>query len=233
MLRIAVGADGSGTTLQTIINACKGSFTAFYGKDGRRIELDAQVVLVFGNNPDAFALKRAKNCKILTIVRQKGQNLIELLDPAVIDLVCLAGYLTKVQPEVIEAFSGRILNSHPGPLPEFGGKGMYGLRVHAARLEFIRRTGRHWWTCATIHLVDPIYDHGPVVKEKWIPIRKSDTPESLQERLLPWEHLLYVSAIRDFIAGRLKPLPRRHLLVRPAERKILEGVKKWAINKYH
>jgi len=217
---IAVGADGRGSTFEQIVLACK------------KKKIPANVVLLFSSNPQARAIKLAKKFNIPAKIIKHPSELDKILDPNKIDLICLAGFLKLVPATVCKKFKNRILNSHPGPIPEFGGKGMYGERVHQVRLEFVKRTNRNFKTAATIHFVDEIYDHGERVKEKWIKIKANDTPESLSQRLLPFEHKIYLEAIKNFCQGNLKPLPpRKKPLVKNKERKILQTIKKEILQK--
>lgn len=121
-----------------------------------------------------------------------GQALLQAL--ARCDLVCLAGYLRLLPEEVLAAFPGRILNVHPALLPKFGGKGMYGIRVHEAVLSSGERESG-----ATVHLVSERYDEGRIIVQRRCPVFPEDTPESLAARVLEEEHLAYVEAIRSVL----------------------------------
>jgi len=111
------------------------------------------------------------------------------------DLICLAGYLRLLPREVLEAFPRRILNVHPALLPKFGGRGMYGMRVHEAVI-----AAGETESGATVHWVDEAYDEGDVVLQRRCPVFPNDTPESLAARVLVEEHKVYVEAIRSVIA---------------------------------
>ena len=109
----------------------------------------------------------------------------------------LAGYLRKIGPRTLAAFAGRIINTHPAPLPAFGGPGMYGERVHQA----VFTAGvRH--SAATIHLIDADYDTGPVIDERAVPVYPDDTPATLQERVQAAERDLLTSTLGALIAAR-------------------------------
>jgi phosphoribosylglycinamide formyltransferase-1 len=113
-------------------------------------------------------------------------------------LVVLSGYLRKLGPRVLTAFPGRVLNIHPGPLPRFGGEGMYGRRVHEAVLAAgVAVSG------ATVHLVDEVYDHGPVVARVEVPVLPGDTAQSLEARVMAAEPGLFVETLRRIADGRL------------------------------
>ena len=129
-----------------------------------------------------------------------------------IDLIILAGYLKQVPASIIEDFHGRIINVHPGLLPDFGGPGMYGRRVHEAVLAH----GCKISGC-TVHFVDEKYDNGPIILQRACPVLENDTPESLAHRVFEEEKVAYPQAIRLFSQNRLKPDGRRvQILSEPA-----------------
>ena len=115
-----------------------------------------------------------------------GTSLTTLLARWRIDLVVLAGYLKHIPASVIKTYHGRIINIHPGLLPEFGGRGMYGARVHAAVLASGATT-----TGLTVHFVDDEYDHGPIIAEWRLRVKIDDTVDSLADRVLSAEHIVY------------------------------------------
>jgi phosphoribosylglycinamide formyltransferase-1 len=115
-----------------------------------------------------------------------------------VDLVVLAGYLRKVGPQTLRAFVGRILNTHPAPLPRFGGKGMFGEHVHRAVLDAGVST-----SAATVHLVEEEYDSGPVVTERPVPVLPGDDVHTLRARVQAVERVLLVSTIAAFADGRV------------------------------
>jgi folate-dependent phosphoribosylglycinamide formyltransferase PurN len=119
-----------------------------------------------------------------------------------VDLLVLAGYVKLVPPDVVAAYKGRIVNVHPALLPAFGGKGMYGARVHQAVLASgVRETG------ATVHLVDEIYDHGATLAQARVPVLPGDTPQLLARRVLELEHrLLPAVVLAAAAAGRPVPV---------------------------
>jgi folate-dependent phosphoribosylglycinamide formyltransferase PurN len=148
---------------------------------------------VASNKPNAQAMDRARAASIDAAAfdaSDDGEALLLLLATHRIDLVVLAGYMKRVPPSVVKQFQGRIVNVHPGLLPEFGGAGMYGARVHQAVLSSGART-----TGVTVHLVDEEFDHGPVVAQWRIKVNEGDTPESLAARVLSVEHLIYPRAV--------------------------------------
>ena len=185
--RIAVLASGGGTNLQAIIDY----FASIADPAGT-------IVLVASNREKSGALERARAVGIPTEVfdaTDDGTALLTLLDNASTDLVVLAGYLKHIPENVIRAYHGRIINIHPGLLPDFGGPGMYGSRVHAAVLASGATT-----TGLTIHFVDDEYDHGPVIAQWRVGVRLDDTAESLAERVLSAEHIVYPRVV-DMVAA--------------------------------
>jgi len=116
-----------------------------------------------------------------------------------IEMIVLAGYMKKIPPEVVSQYSNRILNIHPALLPSFGGKGMFGHYVHEAVLE----TGCKV-TGVTVHIVDEVYDRGPIVAQSCVPVHDDDTAETLAARVLRTEHRLYPEVLQLFAEGRVQ-----------------------------
>ncbi|TVP59675.1 MAG: phosphoribosylglycinamide formyltransferase [Gemmatimonadales bacterium] len=144
--------------------------------------------LVLSDRADAPVLARARalGCDARPIDPADAPALLRLLDEAGIRMVLLAGYLRMIPPEVVAAYRDRILNIHPALLPAFGGKGMYGRRVHEAVLAAGEtRTG------VTVHLVDEAYDRGDALAREIVPVRPDDDPDRLAARVLEVEHRLY------------------------------------------
>ncbi|MCX7925311.1 MAG: phosphoribosylglycinamide formyltransferase [Fimbriimonadales bacterium] len=204
MKRIAILVSGPsrGSNMRAIIEACR---------DGRIP--DSEVVAVIGTRDDTPALQNARALGVPTAVvnpkefpeaEMYGDALLWVLQKAQPDLICLAGYMRLLPQQVVQAYPLRILNIHPALLPLFGGKGMYGLKVHAAALE----SGMKVAGC-TVHFVDEQYDTGPIVLQRCIPIQDDDTPETLAARLLPVEHETYIEAVRLFVLGKLRVEGRR------------------------
>src|ERR1700730_6860048 len=181
--RLAVLASGRGSNLQAIIDHF----------DNLSRERIAKVVLVASNRADSPALIRAATASIDIAhfnSADDGSELLGLLRNFRIDLVVLAGYLRRIPPKVINEYAGRIMNIHPALLPEFGGEGMYGARVHEAVIASgAKESG------VTVHLVDDEYDRGPIVAQWRVPVEKSDTADSLAERVLAVEHVVYPRAV--------------------------------------
>ena len=180
-MRVAVGASGGGSNLGALLDAFPpGS--------------DAEIVLVISDRPGAGALERAARRGVPTVVLDdpsSGGEWNAQLAAHRADLVVLAGYLKLVPPEVIANWSGRIINIHPALLPDFGGPGMYGLRVHRAVIDSgARETG------ASVHLVTEEYDRGAVLAQARVPVEVGDTPERLAARVLEAEHRLLPAVVR-------------------------------------
>lgn len=194
-IRIGVLASGGGTNLQAIIDACE------------RGEIDGDVVVVISNIPEALALERARKHRIDAFAfphkgvtrEQHEQDVIDCLEQHQVDLVCLAGYLRMMTPLIIRKYAGRMMNTHPALLPAFGGKGMHGLNVHLAVLDYGCKVSG-----CTIHFVTEEVDGGQIILQKAVPVSEDDTPETLQERILKEEHKLFPRAIQLFAQGKLK-----------------------------
>lgn len=187
-VRIAILASGRGTNLQALID----HFSSL------GVHSSAGIELVASNKPHAPALERARNASIPAEAfnaNDDGCELLEVLTRYKIELVVLAGYMKRIPPSVVRQFHGRIINVHPGLLPEFGGAGMYGARVHQAVLASGTRT-----TGVTVHLVDDEFDHGPVVAQWRVKVNDDDTPESLAARVLEVEHAIYPRAVEMIAA---------------------------------
>lgn len=195
--KIAVLVSGGGTNLQALIDAEK------------RGELgNGKITLVLSSKPDVYALQRAADNGIPSLVlsRKEYANIADYslalanaLTEAKADLVVLAGFLTIIDEQVYERFPNRILNVHPALIPSFCGKGYYGLRVHEAALEKgVKLSG------ATVHIVTPECDAGPIVLQKAVAVREDDTPETLQRRIMEEaEWKILPEAVRLFCEGRI------------------------------
>jgi phosphoribosylglycinamide formyltransferase 1 len=179
-MRIAVAISGRGSNLEALLHALGPG-------------APAEIVLVVSDRADAAGLELARSRKIPAKVLQDPADSaawLELLQPHETDLLVLAGYLRLVPASVISAYRGRIINVHPALLPAFGGKGMYGHRVHEAVLASgARESG------ATVHLVDEVYDHGRVLAQMRVPVLPGDTPQGLAARVLAVEHQLLPAVV--------------------------------------
>ena len=196
--KIAVLVSGGGTNLQALIDA------------EARGELGCgKISLVIASKPDVYALERAKNNGIEAIVLARrdyadiaaySKALADMLEQKGTDLVVLAGFLTIIDEQVYERFPNKILNVHPALIPSFCGKGYYGLRVHEAALEKgVKVSG------ATVHIVTPECDAGPIVLQKAVALREDDTPETLQRRIMEEaEWKILPEAVKLFCEGRIR-----------------------------
>ena len=192
-MRIAVAVSGRGSNLEALLRALGPA-------------APAQVVLVLSNRPDAGALERARAHdvpgEVLTDPADGTEWLARLARHRV-ELLVLAGYVKLVPPDVVAHYTGRILNVHPALLPAFGGRGMYGHRVHEAVLASgARESG------ATVHLVDEVYDRGAILGQARVPVLPGDDAETLAARVLEAEHrLLSAAVLAAAAAGRPVPIP--------------------------
>lgn len=196
--RIAVLVSGGGTNLQALIDAEK---TGMFG--------ESKISLVLASKPDVYALERAKKhaipSKVLARkeyadIRSYSKALVDALTEEKIDLVVLAGFLTIIDEQVYEAFPNRIINVHPALIPSFCGKGYYGLHVHEAALaKGVKVSG------ATVHIVTPECDAGPIILQRAVEVLEEDTPETLQKRIMEEaEWVILPEAVKLFCEDRLE-----------------------------
>ena len=205
-LNPAVLVSGSGTTLQNLIDVIATG------------ALPAQIELVIGSRPGLKGLERAVGAKLMNFVVERAafdavpefsKQVFSLCDDAGVDLVCLAGWLCLL--EVPERYVGRVMNIHPALLPSFGGKGMYGTRVHQAVLDHGCKVSG-----CTVHFVDATYDSGPIIVQRTCPVLDDDTAESLAHRVFEEEKIAYPEAIRLFQRKRLTIDGRRVRIAPPS-----------------
>lgn len=193
-LRLAVFASGSGTNLQALIDRFNTTDSALL-----------RVALVISDRQDAGALARARAAGIEAMHIQVAgrpadlstREMVAALDSADIDLIALAGYLRLVPPAVLKRYPDRIVNIHPALLPKYGGKGMYGQRVHDAVLAAGEQVSG-----ATVHYVNENYDEGRIIAQHEVPVLPGDTPASLAARVLAVEHVLFPDALEQ-VARRI------------------------------
>lgn len=186
--RIAVLASGGGSNLQALIDHL----------DERGGARPADVALVVSNRTGTGALERAtrRGVPASVVPPADGDALARALHDADIDLVVLAGYMFLVPETVTRAFEGRMLNVHPALLPAFGGRGLYGARVHRAVLASGARVSG-----ATVHFVDAHYDRGPIAAQWPVPVFPGDSAETLAARVLRVEHLLLPRVVERVARG--------------------------------
>jgi len=196
MVNIGVLVSGSGTNLQSIIDAIEA---------GR---CDASIKVIISNRPDAFALERAKKHGIAkAVVRVKDfpgreafdTEILRILRENGVELIVLAGFMRIISRVLLDAYHMRIMNIHPSLLPSFPG-----LEVHKAALEY----GVKFSGC-TVHFVDGGLDSGPIIIQAAVPVKDEDTVESLSKRILAEEHRIYPEAIQLYSEGRLEVRGRR------------------------
>lgn len=222
MLRLAVLVSGGGTNLQAIIDAIDRGNLGEWGLSkllqedtdltaseicGQMEEAainDAEIGIVISNNPDAYALERAKEHDIKAECispkdfadrAEYNRTLLEKLQEEKIDLVVLAGFLVVIPPEIVKAFPNRIINIHPSLIPSFCGKGFYGLHVHEGVLAKGAKVSG-----ATVHFVDAGTDTGPIIMQKAVYVRDDDTPETLQRRIMEQAEWKLLPGAIDLIA---------------------------------
>ena len=167
MVRVAVLVSGGGTNLQAILDSVGTVITS------------AQIALVISSSEKAYALTRAENHGVASMVIKKEDELNRALSEHGIDLIVLAGYMKILSEEFTAKWARRIINVHPSLIPSFCGKGMYGLRVHEAALSYgVKVSG------ATVHFVNEIPDGGEIIFQKAVDVMPGDTPETLQRRIM-------------------------------------------------
>jgi len=204
---VLVSGKGRGSNLQALIDARE------------RGELGAQIVTVVSLSAEAGALERARKHNIearfvdpnqFSAPEELDLALAEIMAERQVSLICLAGYMRMLTPVLIRRFPNRIMNIHPALLPAFGGRGMYGPHVHEAVIESGAK-----YSGVTVHLVDEIYDHGPIVLQKVVPVLDDDDADALAARVLTEEHKLYARAVNLFADGRLEVIGRRVRVLPP------------------
>jgi phosphoribosylglycinamide formyltransferase 1 len=193
-IKLAVLVSASGTTLQNIVD-----------KIGDK-SLSARIEVVVASRPGIRAIERATKaglpCEVVDrskyfSVEEFSRDVFRICRSGGAQLICLAGWLSFL--EIPQDFEGRMMNIHPALLPSFGGKGMYGLRVHQAVLE----QGCKISGC-TVHFVDGAYDTGPIILQRTCPVLEDDTPEMLAHRVFEEEQIAFPEAIRLYQEGRLR-----------------------------
>lgn len=198
MMRLAVLASHEGSTLQALIDACAAQ------------TLEAQVVLVVSNNSKAGALRRAVAANIDTrhiSIKTHGseaaanQAIADALSDTKADWVLLLGYMKKMGEAILRQFSGRIINTHPALLPDFGGQGFFGRKVHeAVHAAGVNETG------ATLHIVGQDYDTGPIIAQIRVPVLSGDDIDAIELRVKIAERKLLVDTLSQIDADGLNSL---------------------------
>lgn len=189
-LAIMVGAKGRGSNMKAILQACISG----------RLDAECGVVIAPKESIPAVQTARELGAEVAILSPDEPgytEALIDILRLERIDLLCLAGYTRLLPAEVVKAMPNRILNIHPALLPKYGGKGMYGMKVHEA----VIASGDKISGC-TVHYVNENYDEGEILLQMTCAVNPDDTPESLAARVLELEHECYVKAIQMWIAHR-------------------------------
>jgi len=186
---IAIFASGSGTNAEQIISHFQGSSIG-------------KVKILCSNKPDAYALVRAKKHNIPTCIFSrddfyKSDKIIELLKSEGIDLIVLAGFLWLVPLNLIRAFVNKIINIHPALLPNYGGKGMYGMHVHQAVID-----SGDAESGISIHYVNEKYDEGKIIFQARCKIDGDDTPETLAKKIHQLEYEYFPKVIEELIINK-------------------------------
>ena len=182
MARIAIIASGSGSNAENIANYFKG-------------DAGVHIPLILSNNPDAYVHERAAKLGIPSFTFTKaefddGMEILEILHEYEIDFIVLAGFLLKISQPLLEAYPGRIVNIHPALLPKYGGRGMYGDRVHRAVVEAGEKESG-----ITIHYINEHYDEGDIIFQATCQLLPGDTPEVVAGKVHALEYTYYPKVI--------------------------------------
>lgn len=190
MKRLAIFASGTGSNAKQLIDYFSGN-------------KDISVALLVSNRKEARALEIARNSNVPAVNFTKEEfynssTVIEKLVSEKIDFIVLAGFLIKIPHNILKAYENKIINIHPALLPDFGGKGMYGLNVHKAVIESGKKESG-----ITIHLVNEHYDEGRILYQAKCPVLENDTAEMLASRVQELEHRCFPEVVEHFISGKL------------------------------
>ena len=195
MKKIAIFASGDGSNFREIYNQIQ------------KGDIPAKIVLVVSNNPQCgaiiFASEQGLENFIVNDTRfpnpdTRDKLLLQALLKAEVELICLAGYMKLLPRGIVKEYQNQILNIHPALLPQFGGKGFYGMKVHEAVIEAgAAESG------VTVHLVDEEYDHGEIIAQKKVKVHPRDTAKTLAKRVLKVEHDLYPKVVKAFCKDRV------------------------------
>ena len=195
-LGVLVSGHSRGTNFQAILDAIR---------DG---QLHAEAALLVATSQEHGAVERARQHGVKALILPSGAHdspegwdhrVADALYEEGVSVVALAGFLRKISGVLLDAFPNRIVNVHPALLPSFGGKGMYGLRVHQAVLEYGCKVSG-----CTVHFVNERYDTGPIIAQAVVTVEDNDTPETLSARVQTQEHRLYPRCIEWLIQDQLR-----------------------------
>ncbi len=198
--KIAVLISGSGTNLQSLIDAVE------------RGEIKGEISLIISNNKDAYGLTRGENHNIKSVyISHKSVakdeyelSLLQLLKEERIDLIVLAGYLKILGENIINKYENKIINIHPSLIPTFCGKGYYGLKVHEEVIKYGAKVSG-----ATTHFVNKDPDGGPIILQRTVEVKENDRPQDLQERVLEVEHRILVESVKAFCEDKIQVFGRQ------------------------
>lgn len=188
MKRISIFVSGNGTNLQRIAD--------YFGE-----QPNVEIVNVVCNNPEAYAIERAKKLgipvKMITKAVLNSPEFTEEMIALDLDLIVLAGFLWKVPASLIQAYPHHIVNIHPALLPKYGGKGFYGEHVHQAVV-----AAKEDFSGITIHYVNEIYDNGEIILQAYIPLSENETPDSLAAKIHQLEQAYFPVTIDQLLFRR-------------------------------
>lgn len=199
--KCAIFASGGGSNFQSLIDH----------RDAGDLHADLSVLI--GNNSNAYAFERAKKYGIryvhiapshFTEESAYAQQLLSVLQDHHISLIILAGYMKKIPSLIIKNYPYRIVNIHPALLPAFGGRGLFGEKVHQAVLDYGAKISG-----ITIHFVDEEYDHGPIIFQTAIDVLDTDTAPSLAKRVLTLEHTYFWKVVDAVACGKISVQGRK------------------------
>ncbi len=225
--RLATLISGSGTTMEAIISACQSG------------EVRMDIACVISSSKTAGGIEKAKRIGIpekdIVIIspsqfrneageinRKKfGERMLEILEEKGVTVITQNGWMPLTPANVIEKYSKRIFNQHPGPVPDTGGKGMYGRVPIASILYYRQMINRDYWIEPVIQRVALKFDEGVVVKSERVPIYKNDFVDKLQQRVLPVEHTIQIALLRDVTNGTVQEFELEPLAKSEEEQTIL------------
>ena len=194
-ISLGILASHGGSNLQAIMDACDNG------------SLKANVAVVVSNNSGSLAMRRARKSGIPAYHLSSSTHsddgdldvaIKNILKKYNVDLIILAGYMKKIGPSVLRTFHNRVINSHPALLPKYGGKGMYGDRVHKAVVK-----AKSTETGISIHLVDEHYDHGPIISQKIIAVDSAEGVEFVKKKVQKHEHRFWVTTLNKIQKGEI------------------------------
>lgn len=186
--------SGGGSNLQSLIDNISNGY------------IDGRIGVVISDRPEVYALERAAKASIPAVyfdrksmtVEELNDNIVKVLKEHGVELVVLAGYLSILSKRIINEYRNAIVNIHPSLIPSFSGDGYYGLKVHKSAIEYgVKVSG------CTVHFVDEGTDTGAIILQKAVDVMDDDTPETLQKRILEYEHKLLPEAVKLICEGRV------------------------------